>query len=109
MTTGVISAGLVLLAAAVATWLLRVLFITIVPADRLPARVRRALPHVGPAILAALIVTSLVQGGGVPALLRPTPEHLALLAAGLVALRWRNLVVPMAAALLVMTLAGVLA
>lgn len=102
------TAALVLLAAAAATWLLRVLFIGIVPADRLPARMRQALPHVGPAVLAALIVTGLVRGGGVPALLVPTPQHLALLTAGLVAWRWRNLAAPMATALLVMTLAEAL-
>jgi branched-subunit amino acid transport protein len=46
------------------TWLLRVLLITVVPAGQLPAPVRRALPHVGPAVLAAVIAAALVGGPG---------------------------------------------
>jgi branched-subunit amino acid transport protein len=93
---------------ALATWLLRVSFIGLLPADRLPAAVRRSLPHVGPAVLGALVVTGLVGQGGPAALLQPSPRHLALLAAGLVAWRIRNLAAPMAAALAVMLLAQVL-
>jgi hypothetical protein len=37
---------LIVLSAAIATWLLRILFITVLPADRLPARVRRAFDDV---------------------------------------------------------------
>jgi branched-subunit amino acid transport protein len=48
--------------AAAATWLLRVLFITLVPAGRLPGPVRRTLPHVGPAVLAAVIAAALAGG-----------------------------------------------
>jgi branched-subunit amino acid transport protein len=42
-------------AAAAVTWLLRVLPITVVPVTRLPAGVQLSLPHVGPAVLAALL------------------------------------------------------
>ncbi len=70
---------------ALATWLLRVGFITLLPADRLPARLRRALPHVGPAVLAVLVVSSLAGPGGLSALLTPSAQHAALLAAALVA------------------------
>ena len=90
-----------LLACAAVTWVLRVLLIVAVPADRLPDRVREALPDVGPAVLAALIVGSLVHGGGLLALVTPTPPHLALIAAGAVAWRFRSLAAPMAVALLV--------
>ena len=48
------------LGAAVATYLLRILLITLVPASRLPAGIRRFLPHVGPAVLAALVAAALV-------------------------------------------------
>ena len=51
MTTTVVA--MVLLAAA--CWLLRICFIVLVPADRLPARVRAALDHLPPAVLAALV------------------------------------------------------
>ncbi|WP_409330574.1 AzlD domain-containing protein [Trujillonella humicola] len=50
--------------AALATWLLRILLIALVPATRLPGPVQRALPHVGPAVLAALVAAALV---GAPA------------------------------------------
>ena len=93
---------------ALATWLLRVSFIGFVPADRLPAAVRRALAHVGPAVLGALVVTGLIGHRGPAALLVPSASHLALLVAGLVAWRIRNLAAPIAAALAVMVVAQVL-
>ena len=86
---------------ALATWVLRTGFITLLPADRLHPRVRRSLRQVGPAVLGAMIVTLLVGHGGLPALVVPGPQHLALLVAGLVAWRVRNVAVPMAAALAV--------
>lgn len=94
---------------ALTTWLLRVSFITLLPADRLPPRVRRSLRHAGPAVLSALIVTGLAGQGGAAALLVPSARHLALLVAGLVAWRVRNLAAPIAAALAVMVVAGLLA
>jgi branched-subunit amino acid transport protein len=95
-------------AGALVTWVLRTVFIALVPADRLPARVRRMLRHVGPAMLGAMIVTLLVGHGGLPALVTPSARHLALLVAGLVAWRVRNVAVSMAAALAVMVAAALL-
>lgn len=59
------------LGAAVATYGLRVLLITLAPASRLPAAFRRYLPHVGPAVLAALVAAALLppSGGVEPAFL----------------------------------------
>jgi branched-subunit amino acid transport protein len=94
---------------ALATWLLRAGFIALLPGDRLHPRVRRALRHVGPAVLSALIVTMLVGHGGLPALVTPRPAHLALLAAGLVSWRVRNVLAPMVVALAVMVAAGLFA
>ena len=48
-----------LLGSVVVTWVLRVLPITLVPATRLPGVVQRALPHVGPATLMALVAAAL--------------------------------------------------
>jgi branched-subunit amino acid transport protein len=96
-----VTALLVLFGGAVATYLLRVLLLAVVPPERLPAWLGEALPHVGPAVLAALIATALVQAASVAA-------ALALLAAGLVAWRFRGLAAPMAGALLVMLAAGLL-
>jgi branched-subunit amino acid transport protein len=53
--------ALTLCAAAAITWLLRVLTVTIVPARMLPKGVQRALPHVGPAVLAAIITAALLS------------------------------------------------
>jgi branched-subunit amino acid transport protein len=50
--------------AALATYVLRILLITLVPASRLPAAVRRLLPHVGPAVLAALVTAALFRPSG---------------------------------------------
>jgi branched-subunit amino acid transport protein len=102
------TALLTLFGGAVATYVLRVLLLAVVPADRLPGWVREALPHVGPAVLTALIVGAVVHQGGLPALVTPSATHLALLVAGLVAWRFRSLAAPMAAALLVMLAAGLL-
>jgi branched-subunit amino acid transport protein len=100
---------LALAVGALATWLLRAGFIALLPADRLPPRVRRALRHVGPAVLGGMIVTMLVGHGGLTALVTPRPEHVALLAAGLVAWRVRTVLAPMVVALAVMVAAGLLA
>jgi branched-subunit amino acid transport protein len=43
---------------ALVSWVLRIGFITLLPADRLHPRVRRVLRHVGPAVLGAMIATS---------------------------------------------------
>jgi branched-subunit amino acid transport protein len=82
------SPALVLTAAGLVSWVLRVLFIVLVPAHRLPQGAHRALRHTGPAALAALVATGLARsgsGGGSPAALL-----LALLAAALVAHHTRS-------------------
>jgi branched-subunit amino acid transport protein len=44
-----------MLALGVVCWLLRILLIVVVPAERLPDRARQALEHLAPAVLAALV------------------------------------------------------
>jgi branched-subunit amino acid transport protein len=44
-----------MLVLAVVCWLFRVVFIVLVPAHRLPEVVRRALAHLAPSVLAALV------------------------------------------------------
>jgi branched-subunit amino acid transport protein len=99
------SALLTLSMCAVATWLLRVAFIALLPADRLPGAPHRALRYAGPAVLGAMVVTSLIGSDGLAAL-APSARHLALLAAALVAWRVRNLAAPIIAALAVMLVAA---
>jgi hypothetical protein len=51
-----------LLAAGVVSWAMRVLFIAVIPADRLPDRARRALTDATPAVLTALTVVLVIGG-----------------------------------------------
>jgi branched-subunit amino acid transport protein len=92
---------LALVAAGVVSWLLRVLFIAVVPAARLPEGFRRAVAHAGPAALAALIAAGLVRPG--PGI-TPLPVLLALFAGGVVAWRTRHLLASTATAIAVFTL-----
>jgi branched-subunit amino acid transport protein len=81
------SAALVLTAAGLVSWVLRVLFIVLVPAHRLPQGANRAVRHTGPAALAALVATGLARSGSGGS---PAPLLLALLAAALVARHTRS-------------------
>ena len=83
------TAAITLLLAALATWLLRVCFITLFPADLLPERVRRALDDVAPAVMAALLMTHLAHGQGLGGLV--LSDVLAALVAAAVAWRTRQL------------------
>jgi branched-subunit amino acid transport protein len=53
---------------AATCWVFRVLFVLVVPADRLPAGARRALTGLAPAVLAALVAveTDAAARGGSP-------------------------------------------
>jgi branched-subunit amino acid transport protein len=93
------TAMLVLLAVAAGSWVLRVTFVTVVDVDTLPSLVREALDYVGPAVLAALIVTTLAHGEGHAGLRLSLPEITGLVAAAVVALRTGTLLWPLAAAM----------
>jgi branched-subunit amino acid transport protein len=85
------TALLSMLALGVVCWVFRIAFITLVPAERLPARLQAGLEHLAPAVLAAIVAVELV------ALVRHAQpvDAFALLAAsaviGLLAHRTRNL------------------
>lgn len=51
-----------LLAAGLLSWVMRVLFIAVLPADRLPGRARQILTGATPAVLAALTVVLAMNG-----------------------------------------------
>ncbi len=55
------SALLSMLVLGVVSWVLRISFVTLLPAERLPAAVREALTHLAPAALAAIVVVELVD------------------------------------------------
>jgi branched-subunit amino acid transport protein len=90
---------LIVLACSIATWLLRVGFITVLPAERLPARVQRAFDDVAPAALAAIVVSQVVLAGGTGGI--PWSTLAAVLAAAAVAWRSRNLALPVLVGVLV--------
>ena len=77
---------LTLVASGVGTYLMRAAFL-VTARRRPPAPVARALPHVGPAVLAAITVPALVAPHGSVSLAETVP---ALLAAGIAAMAWRR-------------------
>jgi len=62
------TSALAMVVLAAVCWLLRVLLIVLVPAERLPARVRDGLGHLPPAVLAAMVAveTHAATRGGSP-------------------------------------------
>lgn len=69
-------------AAAIAvTYLLRIAFVTLVPADRLPAAVQGGLTYVGPAAMAALATAAVIRGVDAGTGLAPQLGALAVAAA----------------------------
>jgi branched-subunit amino acid transport protein len=54
------TAVLAMVALGAVCWVMRALFIVLVPAEVLPSSVREALTHLAPAVLAALVATELV-------------------------------------------------
>ena len=87
--------AIVLLLGVAATFVARVLLITIVPAGRLPDRVRHALDDVAPAVTAAIVASHLAHGAGPSGLVHPAT--LAALAAAVVAWTTRHLAATVAA------------
>lgn len=88
------SSLLAVLTVGIGTFASRAVFIVALARRTVPPRVVRALDQVGPATLAALIAALLVgDGSGGPGL----PELGGLAVAALVGLRWRNLMLILAA------------
>jgi branched-subunit amino acid transport protein len=50
---------LAFLALGAVSWVLRITFVTLVPADRLPARLRTGLDYLPPAVLASIVAVEL--------------------------------------------------
>ena len=93
--------GAILLAGA-GTYLCRALFIIAMARRRFPPLALRALEHVAPAVLGALVVSMLTTLEG--EVLLGVPETAGLLTAVLVAWRTRNHVYTLVAAMLVLWL-----
>lgn len=80
------------LAIAIGTYLMRAGPALLLADRELPPIVQMALKNVGPAVLAALVVVSVASTGGEGERAVQPAEVVALVVAGLVAWRWRNLI-----------------
>jgi branched-subunit amino acid transport protein len=49
-----------MLALGAVSWVFRIAFITLLPADRLPARLQNQLEYLAPAVLAAIVAVELI-------------------------------------------------
>jgi branched-subunit amino acid transport protein len=94
-----VTALVVFVVAGLGTYAARAVFIVAVGDRRLPAPVERALPYLGPAVLAALCSSLLTADRGAGGFLRDTPELVATLVALAVAWRTRNFIAPLFAAM----------
>ena len=65
------TALLAMLILGAVSWVFRIAFITLLPAERLPARVQTALDHLAPAVLASIVAVELVTLLAVPRLPKP--------------------------------------
>lgn len=98
----------VLLAAGAASWVLRIAAITLLPAPRLPAGVRRLLGHAAPAAIAAMVGAGIAAGAPLPELAPRVPVLLGAVVAAAIAWRRRGLVLPVVAGLAVVGALAVL-
>lgn len=80
------------LAIAIGTYLLRAVPALLLADRTLPPFVQMALKNVGPAVLAALVVVSVASTGPEGEIGIEVAEVAALVVAGAVAWRWRNLI-----------------
>lgn len=80
----------VIVGGMIVTYLTRLSFLLLIPADRMPAFAQRALTYAPPAVLAAIILPEvLLEAGGLS--LTPTnPRLVAATAAAIVAWRTKN-------------------
>jgi branched-subunit amino acid transport protein len=88
---------LAIVAAGVGSYLTRAIFIIVLARRRFPPLALRALSHVAPAVLGALVVSLLLTREG--DFYAGLPEAMGLLAAVLVAWRTRNLIYTLVAAM----------
>jgi len=81
---------LVILGGMVATYLTRLSFIVLIPADRVPRVLRRGLKYIPPAVLSAILLPELVIRNGTLDLALSNDRLMAGIIAALVAWRLKN-------------------
>lgn len=102
------TATLALIGAAAGSYVLRIAFVTLIDVERLPAAVREALRYVGPAVTAAIVVTSLAHGEGRAGLHLSAAQVIGLVAAALAAWRTGSLLWALGAAMGSLTVVNLL-
>ncbi len=85
-----IGAWIVIVGGMIVTYLTRLSFIVLFPAERLPIRVRRGLRYAPAAVLAAIILPSLVLSPDSGMITLAQPRLVAGTIAGIVAWRTKN-------------------
>lgn len=90
------SAWLVILGVAAATFLMRASFIVFADPRRFPRRFRQALAFVPPAVLAAIVAPGLLMASGAFDLSADNPRWIAGALAIVAGARWRNALVAIA-------------
>lgn len=79
------------LALGLACWVLRTMFVLMVPADRLPASVAQALQHLAPAVLASIIAVELTGTVDLSDLTSTLESVAVVLVAGIIAQLTRSM------------------
>ncbi|HSJ45756.1 MAG TPA: AzlD domain-containing protein [Euzebyales bacterium] len=102
------NAALALLGAAAGSYVLRIAFVTLIDVERLPDAVKEALRYVGPAVTAAIVVSSLAHGEGRAGLDVSAAQVIGLLAAAVTAWRSGSLLWSLGAGMVSFTLVGLL-
>jgi branched-subunit amino acid transport protein len=100
------TAILALVGAAAGSYVLRIAFVTLIDVERLPNAVKEALRYVGPAVAAAIVVTSLAHGEGRAGLHLSAAQVAGLLAAAVTAWRTGSLLWALGAAMGSFSLVG---
>lgn len=102
------TATIALIGAAAGTYVLRIAFVTLIDVERLPHTVREALRYVGPAVTAAIVVTSLAHGEGRAGLHLSAAQIVGLLLAAGTAWRTGSLLWALGAAMAGFAVTGLL-
>lgn len=95
---------MIMLGLGAVCWLFRTVFVLAVPAERMPAVARRALEYLAPAVLAAIAAVELTSVVSTRDLYGSALALLAMALVALIAHRFRNLSITVAAALVAILL-----
>ena len=90
---------LTMIALGAACWVLRIFFVVVVPAERIPSVLHRALQYLASAVLAAIAAVEVTSVLSSADLVGSGLAVAAMVLVGVVAFRWRNSAVTMIVAI----------